>query len=268
MSVFQLPKTLCNEINSMIAKFWGGRGGGHKDNDKKVAWMSWEKMGKAKEVGRLGFQDLECFNAALLAKQGWQLIQNLESLVARILKEKYHPNNMFLDSPLSRNPSYVWQSIWNAKFQLDEGMLWRVGNGRSIKIWGDKWLPSLMTFAIQSLVHILDSEAKVCELIGPDMQWWNIPLIKENFMEEVVEKICSMAICPRTQHDRAVWMGNKNDDFSVRSAYHLAKDLCSRKEVAALRCHIKTHLEEIMEDSRAKSGENIFVASMQQHPSN
>ena len=49
-------------------------------------------------------------------------------------------------------------------------------------------------------------------------------------MEEEVEKICSMAICLRTQHDRAVWMGNKNGDFSIHSAYHLAKDLCSRKE--------------------------------------
>jgi hypothetical protein len=47
ISVFQVPKTLCNEINSMMAKFWWG----HKENDKKVAWMSWEKMGKAKHRG-------------------------------------------------------------------------------------------------------------------------------------------------------------------------------------------------------------------------
>ena len=33
MSVFQIPKTLCQDINSMMAKFWWG----HKGNDKRVA---------------------------------------------------------------------------------------------------------------------------------------------------------------------------------------------------------------------------------------
>jgi hypothetical protein len=42
MSVFQLHKTLCTEINSMMSKFWWG----HKGNDKRIAWMSWSKMGR------------------------------------------------------------------------------------------------------------------------------------------------------------------------------------------------------------------------------
>jgi hypothetical protein len=57
-------------------------------------------------------------------------------------------------------------------------------------------------------------------------------------MEEEVELICGMAIFPRTQHDRAVWTGNKNGLFLVRSAYHLAKELevredggCSRRDM-------------------------------------
>lgn len=108
-------------------------------------------------------------------------------------------------------------------------MLWRVGNGRNIKIWGDKWLLSPTTYAIQSPVHILDSEARVCDIIDPDLQWWNISLIREVFREEEMEKICSMTICPRTQQDRTVWVGNKNGDFLVRSAYHLAHELCSRE---------------------------------------
>jgi hypothetical protein len=36
MSVFLLPKTLCNDINSMMYRFWWG----HKDNEKKTEWMS------------------------------------------------------------------------------------------------------------------------------------------------------------------------------------------------------------------------------------
>jgi hypothetical protein len=209
-----------------MTRFWWG----HKENDRKVAWMNWERMGKAKEIGGLGFRDLECFNSALLAKHGWRLVQNPNSFVARILKEKYHPNGTFLESPLSRRPSYVWRSIWNAKSLLKEGLVWRVGNGENIKIWGDRWLPSPTTYGIQSPVHILESEARVCDLIDQDLQWWNIPLIRAVFMEEEVEKICGTAICPRTQHDRVIWIRNKSGECSVRSAYHLAKELGAREE--------------------------------------
>jgi hypothetical protein len=199
-------------------------------------------MGDAKKEGGLGFRDLECFNTALLAKQGWRLLQNPDSLVAKILKEKYFPNGSFLDSFLSKRPSYIWRSIWNAKPLIQEGMVWRVGNGRNIKIWGDKWLPSPTTHTIQSPIRNLDGEAKVCELIDQDLNWWNIPLIKEVFRKEEAEMICGMAICPGTQQDCMVWAGNKSGLFTVRSAYHLAKEVEKREVGGCSGNNMMTHL--------------------------
>jgi ribonuclease HI len=224
MSVFQLPRTLCRDINAMMSKFWWG----HKDNDKKIAWMNWGKMGRSKDVGGLGYRDLESFNMALLAKQGWRLIQNPDSLAATILKEKYYPNSTYMEASLGRNPSYAWRSIWGAKSLLEEGLLWRIGDGRSVRIWGDKWLPTKVTHAVQSPIRLVDEDAKVCVLIDEVTRWWNIPMVEAIFNMDEANIICGLPICPNTQPDKLIWGAAKNGQFSVKSAYHVAMEMGRR----------------------------------------
>jgi len=103
MSVFRLPQTLCKSLNSLMNGFWWG----HKTNQGRVHWMSWKRLGAPQNRGGMGFHDLEVFNLALFAKQGWRLLSNPDSLVARIMKEKYHPRVDFLDAKLGSRPSCV-----------------------------------------------------------------------------------------------------------------------------------------------------------------
>ena len=58
MSVFLLPIALCKDINRLMQKFWWG----NKENNSKIHWMRWEKMGVSKKKGGLGFRDLVLFN--------------------------------------------------------------------------------------------------------------------------------------------------------------------------------------------------------------
>lgn len=46
----------------------------------------------------MGFKDLKAFNMKLLAKQGWQLKQNLNSLTYRVFKAKYFVAGTFMEA--------------------------------------------------------------------------------------------------------------------------------------------------------------------------
>lgn len=54
-----------------------------------MTWILWEKLCIPKSEGGMGFKDLKAFNLALLAKQGWQIQQNPNSISHKILKAKY-----------------------------------------------------------------------------------------------------------------------------------------------------------------------------------
>jgi hypothetical protein len=152
MSVFQLPRVLCLSINSMMNRFWWW----HQPTRRSMISKNWANLSKSKQSGGMGFRDLEIFNRALLAKQGWWLIQNPDSLVVQIMKEKYYTNSSFVHANLGSNPLYAWRSIFNSREMLKQGLIWRVGNGKDIKIWGDKWLPTSPTFQVQSRAPGLD----------------------------------------------------------------------------------------------------------------
>lgn len=160
MSVFLLPIGLCKDLNRLMQSFWWG----HLNNYSKIHWMSWSKIGRSKTIEGLGFKDLVIFNKALLAKQCWRLIQNPDSLISQIIKAKYYLNSSFLESEFGKRPSFILRSFMTAKDIISHGIIWRICDGHSIKIWGDKWLPNV-NYLVMSPVPILHSDALVSELI-------------------------------------------------------------------------------------------------------
>lgn len=103
MSCFWLPDSLCKELNSMVSGFWWGQ----RNKERKMVWVAWEKMCTLKAEGGMGFKDIKVLNLALLAKQGWQILSNPNSLSHKILKEKYFPESNFMEAQLGHKPSYI-----------------------------------------------------------------------------------------------------------------------------------------------------------------
>ncbi|XP_048502709.1 uncharacterized mitochondrial protein AtMg00310-like [Beta vulgaris subsp. vulgaris] len=135
MSLFGIPSGLLDEINALCARFWWGVRG----KDRKMHWISWEKMYRAKSHGGLGFRDLKVFNQAFLTKQGWRLLCNQDSLVHQVMSAKYYVRSSFLEAGRGLDPSFIWRSIWGEKALLLEGLKWRMGDGTQISV-EDAWL--------------------------------------------------------------------------------------------------------------------------------
>ena len=88
------------------------------------------------------FRYLRDFNLAMLAKQGRRMLQGNESLLYKCFKARYFPQSSFIDAKESPGCSYMWRSLVAVIPILRLGYCWRVGNGSSISVLGDKWIPN------------------------------------------------------------------------------------------------------------------------------
>lgn len=104
MTCFKILENVIQKIESEIARFlWGQKG-----VEKRVHWLRREVLCMPKSEGGLGLRDLEVFNTALLAKQGWRLLQDESTLLARVLKARYFPRGSFLTATSGYASSYTW----------------------------------------------------------------------------------------------------------------------------------------------------------------
>lgn len=175
-----------------------------------------------KSRGGMGFKDLKAFNLVLLAKQGWRISQNSDSLAHRVLKAKYFPESDFLEAQLGKKLSYTWRSLMAAREVLRCGLRWNIGNGQSTRIWVDKWIPTPNSFKVGS-PQPQNFEGKLVEtLLDQESCGWDTNVVKSIFLPHEVEAILSIPISPSFPEDEVIWAWTKKGDLIVKSAYQVA----------------------------------------------
>lgn len=95
-------------------------------------------MKRPKNLGGLGFRNLENFNLALLSRQAWWILNDPASLSARILQVKYFPSSSFLEAELGPNPSEIWRAMIAGRDILHQSS--KIGDGETTQIWRDNWI--------------------------------------------------------------------------------------------------------------------------------
>lgn len=174
-----------------------------------------------KSRGGIGFRDMKEFNTAMLAKQGWILLQEKTSLAYSLLKAKYFPNCNFMEATIGLNgrPSPTWRSIMSSQSLLKAGCRRILGSGQSIKIWEDHWLPCA-PFKILSPRPVQCDLETVQDLIDPVFQNWKLNLLGELFTEDEIFNILSIPLSRNPRQDGWVWKFTPKGQYTVKSGYH------------------------------------------------
>ena len=75
-----------------------------------------------------------------------------------------------MEVAIPSSASYAWQSILRGREVIQRGAIWRIGDGKTAAIWGDRWLPVKHSPRIVSPWVEALLEAKVCNLIELDQK--------------------------------------------------------------------------------------------------
>lgn len=184
--------------------------GEEENSSKKWDFLCWPKS-----AGGLNFRDLKGFNQALIAKQIWRILSKSKSRVAEVLNSIYFLDTSILEAQLGSRPSFLWKSLLCWRDLLRLGLRIRIGNGESIRVSHDPWIPRCDTFKpigvnpsfIQARAsNFLDSEGN-----------WSLSKLKEAFQDEDIEIIRRLPT-NRKMHDKWIWHFDKKGD-SVKSGY-------------------------------------------------
>ncbi|KAL5567856.1 hypothetical protein UlMin_024431 [Ulmus minor] len=204
MACFKLSKQLVRDLHKLITDFWWGS----KRGKSKMHWSKWNVMCNGKERGGMGFRDLGCFNQALLAKQGWRLIRNPDSLVGKVLKACYFHNGDFLNARKGKHASLVWRSLVWGREIIEKGSRWRVGSGRNIDIFKDRWLPEPSNFKV-TIPPMLPGIFKVA-MLHLNNGDWNKAVIEYLFNADDAKAILSLPIGSFDHDDILFWHHTKD----------------------------------------------------------
>ncbi|GKV49287.1 hypothetical protein SLEP1_g56044 [Rubroshorea leprosula] len=98
------------------------------------------------------------------------------------------------EAKLGFTPSWIWRSLLQGRDVLKLGLRWNIGNGQNVFLWGHKWIPT----------------KQGCQVSTPQPQHgYNVRAIVQ--------------VSAGPSPDKLIWHFTRTGEFTVRSAYHLAR---------------------------------------------
>jgi len=94
-----------------------------------------------KDEGGLGIRSVKDCNKASMLKYIWILFTDKESLWCRWIHSNFLKKHNFWVAPQPSVCSWGWKKILQLRSGFRQSFGWEVGNGQSISLWFDNWMP-------------------------------------------------------------------------------------------------------------------------------
>ncbi|GKU95921.1 hypothetical protein SLEP1_g9218 [Rubroshorea leprosula] len=234
-AIMRAPIKVTNLLTSIQRRFlWGGREG-----NRKIAWVSWEKVCRSRKEGGLGVKDLVKFNMALLGKWRWRLMVEKEALWNRVVEAKYgiHKEKDWEGKNVKHSCSSWWKAVWkldkevgNKKGWVYKGLVKSVGEGNDTLFWKEKWCGKrTLKEKFNRLYKVAVSKEALIKDMGEwrDGEWsWNWGWRRELMGRELsllqdLEKLLKECKLMKGKQDFWSWKHDSKGNYSTKSAYSL-----------------------------------------------
>lgn len=114
------------------------------------------------------------------------------------------------------------QSLWAGIGTFKRGHIWGLGDGSSITIWDDPWIPSSPNRRVMTTRENIVL-TRFSELIDAETKQWDEELTRDPF-DQLMQSILNTPLAIGAMEEFVSWHRTKNGFFLVRSSYHAEWD--------------------------------------------
>ncbi|XP_020696169.2 uncharacterized protein LOC110109442 [Dendrobium catenatum] len=195
MTHTSIPNGVLMAIEKMGRRFlW------QKDvSSRGMHYVGWKELCQPTEFGGLGFHCLTQWKGALRARVVWDLIQNKDSILYKVLMARYGMKLCEYDH--GKKVSVTWKVIQDGAKVLRPILRWNIVDGSQIDVMHDVWIMNYNIAKWPTFINIEEVEnMKVCNLLNNSFQW-NVEMVKHYFGNNMAERILAINISTESQED-------------------------------------------------------------------
>ena len=144
-----------------------------------------------------------------------------QSLVARVLKSRYHRRSDFLECGLGSRPSFAWRSLLFGRSLLKEGLVCDIGDGRDTNVWRDnRIIDKVPKTPMYRQGSVVDFTLCVSDLLIEWLGRWNVEFVRQTFIAAYAELILKLK--PHiSRRDAWKWGFTSNGGYTSQSGRRL-----------------------------------------------